>query len=1000
MKFEDLKNVIYSNELQSDILRNLCGVPLESITDAENDVERERPCPKCGGNTRFRIIDLERGSVYCSHCCRNRDEGSGDIIGAVKWAQGLESDLDAAKKIEDYLNGRGYISTPNWRNGGAKMNDNTVTTNRQVNNRNRADVSLTMNAGGVTYSESGEPGKTIKTTFFHRFDPKTETTSTARRDDLGDGSKRCQWLTTQKDVHGKKIYAPYIAGAATTTDAPPLNRLPLLWGDVYKAPRIYIVEGEKCAESLKNALKTSDLDGAVLTMGACSLAQYWGDPVQNWARFISGKNPNAEIIVFGDNDDSGKKAAQTTAKAFHAAGFPKITILDMARRFDGSNAPDKYDIADWLEEAPASSLGGELGKLIKSGRDDWNDLPKPQQLEMNASGVAYKGQSEPVTAADLRAICVQRQRERLQEQARKRAAESLEEIDVDALNKSFPLKALPSALQNMVKALGDRHGTPYATNAAVGLSAVSGVLGCHKTDYLYGGRPINPLIHTFIIGNQGAGKSETTNAFLNPIAAQIETKWDEWLKEQQMNAPALEQEWQELGKKKDLTDDDKKRRGEIFRIQQLNHWGGERIRLSGGSSLEALWYQAAMNECAAEVHGKKQHGIVFTLGDATKRVKTDTRKTDGEAAEYWAAANDVMDFNETPKKAVMDKGREVAKAGASWILNVQPKHCYFVNGGDTLAGGFARRFLWSCLPSKDEEEAPQEIDLSSLQASLLNLYNAILDWGGGNFNYDYQKAYQEWRAKMVRRYNKVRRDDEDLAAYLKTLYDWTIHRLTLLLHVCQNVEAGRVPETITLKAFKNAAQLLEAFLEMRNLTWRIMKNAVNPSKKIKTDDDAPKSLDELSPKARKVYLTIRNVGEQRGEDRAATVTIIREHVGAYRKLENQNAIDAELYAAGLIYIDPETGERNEKPKRVALPVYALDDFSGEMVETPKEEQPALVNDAAQPPLDYATEEELLSTSSIREASQYSNIDKETFPEFDQFDDASDAPAVDSDECPF
>ena len=583
--------------------------------------------------------------------------------------------------------------------------------------------------------------------------------------------------------------------------------------------------------------------------------------------------------------------------------------------------------------------------IVVEAFDPFIDNPV-QTLEMTASGVAYSANdSEPLTAADYRNACLARQRERIKEQAQRRTTASLEEIDVEELNRSFPLDALPPGIKTMVGTLGDRYGTPYATIAAAGLSVVSGVLGCHKTTYLYEGRRVIPLIHTFIIADQGTGKTETTNAFLEPIAEYIESEWEKWTKEQQRNAPALRKSFDALDKKKELTDGETKEKNRISMIFRLIRWGGERIRLSGKSSLESLWYQAAMNEIAAEMpenelegrSNKKPHGIVFTLGDATKRVKTDTRKTDDDAAEYWADANDVLDFNETPKKAVTDPERETSKAGAAWILNVQPDHCYFVNGGATLAGGFARRFLWVCLPSKDDEENPQEINLTVLQGALLSLYRSILNWNGYKFDCGYREGYHEWRAKMVRLYNKVRRDDENLAAYIKTLHSRTIHSLTLLLHVCKNVHDGGVPEKIAPETFNDAARLIEAFLKLRNLTWRIMKNAVKPSRK--NHDDAPKDFEELSEKARKVYEIVR--GDKRVErstlnddDRVLAIEHIKDRNRAYKRKLDRYAIDAELENAGLMYVDPETN------KRVALPVYKLDDFSGEIVEAEKETPPA------------------------------------------------------------
>ncbi|MBQ1278233.1 MAG: hypothetical protein IIY07_06275, partial [Thermoguttaceae bacterium] len=97
-----------------DILRDLCGVPNDVIEAAASRKTREFPCPKCGGKTRFRIIDVERGSVYCSHCCPSKNEGSGDVFGAVRWWSGCDFS-EALKMVDEYLNGGAsgvYASRP------------------------------------------------------------------------------------------------------------------------------------------------------------------------------------------------------------------------------------------------------------------------------------------------------------------------------------------------------------------------------------------------------------------------------------------------------------------------------------------------------------------------------------------------------------------------------------------------------------------------------------------------------------------------------------------------------------------------------------------------------------------------------------------------------------------------------------------------------------------------------------------------------------------------
>ncbi|MFO0940103.1 MAG: primase-helicase zinc-binding domain-containing protein [Pirellulales bacterium] len=88
-----------------EILVNVAGIPDDFLSG------REVPCPRCGGNTRFRFTNLQNnGSVFCSHCAR----GLGDGIDAVGWMLGIGS-RDSIQRIGDFLglkNGRSHLFRP------------------------------------------------------------------------------------------------------------------------------------------------------------------------------------------------------------------------------------------------------------------------------------------------------------------------------------------------------------------------------------------------------------------------------------------------------------------------------------------------------------------------------------------------------------------------------------------------------------------------------------------------------------------------------------------------------------------------------------------------------------------------------------------------------------------------------------------------------------------------------------------------------------------------
>lgn len=60
---------------------------------------KHHPCPKCGGEDRFRMIDVEAGALFCNQCF---SQGNGDGIAALQWLTGL-SFPDAVEKLANHL---------------------------------------------------------------------------------------------------------------------------------------------------------------------------------------------------------------------------------------------------------------------------------------------------------------------------------------------------------------------------------------------------------------------------------------------------------------------------------------------------------------------------------------------------------------------------------------------------------------------------------------------------------------------------------------------------------------------------------------------------------------------------------------------------------------------------------------------------------------------------------------------------------------------------------
>ena len=98
---------------------------------------------------------------------------------------------------------------------------------------------------------------------------------------------------------------------------------------------IYIVEGEKCADSL---MKCGML--AITTKGGANIGT---DTVKLTAREKELVNRHKRIIVIPDNDEAGWSYAEAWAKY-----VPDLLLLDVKKL--NQDAPNKYDIADWIAD--------------------------------------------------------------------------------------------------------------------------------------------------------------------------------------------------------------------------------------------------------------------------------------------------------------------------------------------------------------------------------------------------------------------------------------------------------------------------------------------------------------------------------------------------------------------------------------------------------------------------------------------------------------------------
>ncbi len=123
------------------------------------------------------------------------------------------------------------------------------------------------------------------------------------------------------------------------------------------AAQIWIVEGEKCADSLNDFFakhNCSDKYIAITSGGATSVES------ANWSSI-----KNRSIIIFPDNDDGGRKYASSVAKVLSTQKC-EVDLIDAT----ALALPEKGDIVDWLD----MNQDPPIGKLLSLTRISYNTL--------------------------------------------------------------------------------------------------------------------------------------------------------------------------------------------------------------------------------------------------------------------------------------------------------------------------------------------------------------------------------------------------------------------------------------------------------------------------------------------------------------------------------------------------------------------------------------------------------------------------------------------------
>ena len=177
---------------------------------------------------------------------------------------------------------------------------------------------------------------------------------------------------SQRRSDGKGGYVYSLKGV----DQNILYQLPEVLQAIRDKKTIFIAEGEKDC----NELMTFGLVATCNSQGAsqCGKKPKWNDGHTNWLKGAS------MVVIFPDNDETGKAHAQAIAVSAHRGGIPcKVVELQ--------GLPEKGDLSDWR------SAGGTKEKLEKliNAAPYWKPEVAPIQLTAEEQAVlAQLKQSE------------------------------------------------------------------------------------------------------------------------------------------------------------------------------------------------------------------------------------------------------------------------------------------------------------------------------------------------------------------------------------------------------------------------------------------------------------------------------------------------------------------------------------------------------------------------------------------------------------------------------
>jgi len=306
-----------------EILEAVGGIPREFL----HFDQKEGPCPKCKGNTRFRGIDEAAGALFCSHCF---NKNNGDGIAALQWYTGKPF-KEVLVMLADHLGVQG--SNGRARRKPKKAADEATLT-KGIKAVDHTDQILDVLLG--KYGEVKPPisaqgikqcGGKLATWYGHRC---------IRLDGREPIDNRTFTAVVLLRLDGKVFPAfKDLSERKTHTTKGSVNSW-IVSGDVAAAETILDVEG--ITDLL--AVVSAGLPPGWVAVTNTAGAKARGNLPRPWAK---GK----KITVAGDADEPGQEGMKRSAAAYHQAGASEVLLGQLLYEV----VPDRgKDLRDWVNE--------------------------------------------------------------------------------------------------------------------------------------------------------------------------------------------------------------------------------------------------------------------------------------------------------------------------------------------------------------------------------------------------------------------------------------------------------------------------------------------------------------------------------------------------------------------------------------------------------------------------------------------------------------------------